>query len=72
MEQKPTLMMMISNKTASINNFEGKRQNIFGTTDILFNPLDSNRKNETAGGGNPNIHRNLSKQFHNHNPPLQA
>lgn len=67
-------MMMISNKTASINNFEGKRQNIFGTTDILFNPLDSNRKNETAGGAGKNQHvnRNISKQFYNHNPPLQS
>ena len=34
MEQKPTLMMMISQKTASINEFEGKRQNVFGTTEI--------------------------------------
>ena len=51
MDQKPTLMMMISQKAASINDFEGKRQNVFGTTEILFNPLDSARKNETAGNG---------------------
>ena len=60
-------MMIVSQKTASINEFEGKRHNVFGTTEILFNPLDSSRKNETAGKGphqyHKSLHRNMSKQY---------